>query len=300
MRVLTTRTQTTTATSTEYRYADTAALTGLLVRQALHAPVTKRQHPREALTQDTITMLHMYRSRSASVHSQGQLVLPDAMKLVPLFMNSLFKLPAFRDKVDTRAEDAAVSQSALWRMPSGELLSVLYPSFYPLCGAPRSAGQRVLLSPRRADSDAAVYLPANVPAGAFRVTANQTYLVEVGNTLYIWIGAEVPCAWLQEAFGVSRFAEITEASLATAAERSEGAEPSLPERILAMIEELQARRAPGPPLVVRTVVPNTIEEAKLCTLLVEDAIMGEPSYVNYLCDIHAAIQKKLEAELSIW
>lgn len=255
--------------------------------------VSKRVHPRETVTNECIHLLHMYRSRSSSYHSNGQLVLPEAMKLLPLFLNSLYKQPAFRDKVDTRTEDAIVSLHALWRMPSCALMATLYPVFYPLVDLPRSCGTTVTISPHRGlASPDGVYMPSNVPCSGFRATAKGAYLIEAGSALYLWLGAEVPSSWVQDVYGAECLAD------ADLALRPRGDPAALPDRIIAMVDELRARRTPGPCLPLRTVLPNTSDEAQLCTLLVEDAILGEQSYVNYLCDIHAAIQQKAEA--SVW
>lgn len=140
-------------------------------------------------------------------------------------------------------------------------------------------------------------MPSSVPSSGFRATAKGAYLVETGTALYLWIGNEVPASWMEEVYGVDSLDSVPPAEVVV---QPRGEPEHLADRILAMVAELRARRAPGPFLPLRTVLPNTSDEAQLCTAtLVEDAIVGEQSYVNYLCDIHAAVQAKGESA-SVW
>ena len=71
------------------------------------------------------------------------------------------------------------------------------------------------------------------------------------------------------------------------------ADSELANRVRGVIDEVQRRRRPGPPLQLRLVPPATHEFAKLEALLVEDRMQGLPDYKEVLGKMHAAIQTRM-------
>jgi hypothetical protein len=77
-----------------------------MVRKAAES-VIQRKSLRQELTDECVSMLYTYRARCTTQHSNGQLVLPEALKVVPLFLSALFKVAAFREKSDVRIAEAS-------------------------------------------------------------------------------------------------------------------------------------------------------------------------------------------------
>jgi protein transport protein SEC24 len=50
----------------------------------------------DTLTEKGVGMLAVYRKHCASTSSPGQLILPEALKLLPVYMNALMKTDMFR------------------------------------------------------------------------------------------------------------------------------------------------------------------------------------------------------------
>jgi protein transport protein SEC24 len=104
--------------------------------------------------------------------------------------------------------------------------------------------------------------------------------------LFLWVGEDVHASVINEVFGVWNVEHIDPlAELDLNEERLSG-------RIMVAVEEIRARRQPGPFLPLRIVLPNTMDEGRLFAWLVEDGIAGEQPYADYLCDVHTAIQQK--------
>lgn len=218
------------------------------------------------------------------MQSRGQLVLPEGLKMVPLMLSAMFKLPAFRDRSDVRVGDAVAQLTALWRMPTSQLISFLYPNFYPVHNMNVSCGMKCA-------KDNSIYVPATVPATSGSVTSTGMYIVENGNALFLWIGDDVRNTLLNDMFGVWSLDQVD----ATAELESDP--NTLSGRILAIIEELRIRRAPGPRMPLKIILPGTTDDARMHALLVEDGYAGEQPYVDFLCDLHQRIQNR---EDQVW
>jgi hypothetical protein len=108
------------------------------------------------MTEHTIEMLHSYRKHCAASSSPGQLILPDSLKLLPLYLAVIGKLCAFNTNklVDTKARpgapprppfadvavraDARMAQLELLNgLPANRIVPFLYPRLFALhsmCG----------------------------------------------------------------------------------------------------------------------------------------------------------------------
>jgi protein transport protein SEC24 len=280
LRVQTLHLHVTSSANNEFRYADTASVCAHMVRKAAEA-VLQRKSPRQELTDECVSMLYTYRARCTTQHSNGQLVLPEALKVLPLFLSALFKTAAFREKSDVRIAEAITQLRAILRMPSEVLLPYLYPCIFSLSNMPLKMAH----SPAW-NNEPLVSLPATLPATSSRVTSANIHLLETGHMLFLWVGEDVHASVINDAFGVWNVEHIDPyAELDPNEERLSG-------RIMVAVEEIRARRRPGPFLPLRIVLPNTMDEGRLFAWLCEDGIAGEQPYADYLCDIHTAIQQK--------
>jgi protein transport protein SEC24 len=196
LRVQTLHLHVTSSANNEFRYADTAAVCAHVVRKAAES-VLQRKSPRQELTDETVSMLYTYRARCTTQHSNGQLVLPEALKVVPLFLSALFKVAAFREKSDVRIAEAITQLRAILRMPSEMLLPYLYPCIFPLT----NLGLKMAHSPAW-NNDSHVSLPATLPATSSRVTSANIHLLETGHMIFLWVGEDVHASVINDVFGV--------------------------------------------------------------------------------------------------
>lgn len=97
-----------------------------------------------AMNENTIEMLHSYRRNCAPNSSPGQLILPESLKLLPLYVSALGKLPAFACNRQPSKEGAARSPAdvavrsdariadliSVNSMPPHRLIPYFYPRLY--------------------------------------------------------------------------------------------------------------------------------------------------------------------------
>lgn len=81
-----------------FRHAELDTILNYLMKQAcdqLRANKTAKQ-VKDALTEKAVEMLAVYRKHCATSSSPGQLILPEALKLLPVYMGALLKTDLFR------------------------------------------------------------------------------------------------------------------------------------------------------------------------------------------------------------
>merc|ERR1719175_371275 len=87
---------------------------------------------REELMQQCATILACYRKNCASPSSAGQLILPECMKLLPLYTNCLMKSDALSGGSDLGCDDRAFHMSTVSSMDVASSLVYFYPRLIPL------------------------------------------------------------------------------------------------------------------------------------------------------------------------
>ena len=65
---------------------------------------------REAVVSATVSILHTYRKMCASKTAAGQLILPETLKLLPLYALSLTKHALLRAGTDVRADEVPLAR----------------------------------------------------------------------------------------------------------------------------------------------------------------------------------------------
>ena len=143
-----------------YRYADLDVLMNVLLRQAVALAPKKTLHAcREAVVAATVKMLYTYRKMCASASTAaGQLILPESLKLLPLYALSLTKHGALRPGVEVRADERAALMAAAVRMPVACSVAFIYPRLFSLMGLSDSVGAL--------DTDGTPHLPPSTPLAA--------------------------------------------------------------------------------------------------------------------------------------
>ena len=83
-----------------------------------------------------VNILHAYRINCASTSSYGQLILPESLKLLPLYSGSLLKQIAFRRQdLNTRIDDRYAQMVLMLGASVITSSMLLYPKLYSIfCG----------------------------------------------------------------------------------------------------------------------------------------------------------------------
>ncbi|XP_040462652.1 protein transport protein Sec24C isoform X4 [Falco naumanni] len=255
-----------------YRNCETDTLINYLAKYAyrgvLSSPV---KTVRDALINQCAQILACYRKNCASPSSAGQLILPECMKLLPVYLNCVLKSDVLQPAPEVTTDDRAYIRQLVTSMDVAETNVFFYPRLLPLTKAD-------------VDSDS---LPPAIRNSEERLSKGDIYLLENGLNIFVWVGVNVQQGLIQNLFGVSSFGQISSA-LSTLPVL----ENPFSKKVRSVINMLQMQRSRYMKLII------VKQEDKLEMLfkhfLVEDkSLSGGASYVDFLCHMHKEIRQLL-------
>ncbi|XP_009468849.1 PREDICTED: protein transport protein Sec24C isoform X1 [Nipponia nippon] len=255
-----------------YRNCETDTLINYLAKYAyrgvLGSPV---KTVRDALINQCAQILACYRKNCASPSSAGQLILPECMKLLPVYLNCVLKSDVLQPGPEVTTDDRAYIRQLVTSMDVAETNVFFYPRLLPLTKAD-------------VDSDA---LPAAIRNSEERLSKGDIYLLENGLNIFVWVGVNVQQGLIQNLFGVSSFSQISN-TLSTLPVL----ENPFSKKVRSVVDMLQVQRSRYMKLII------VKQEDKLEMLfkhfLVEDkSLSGGASYVDFLCHMHKEIRQLL-------
>ncbi len=311
-----------------YRYSDLEVVLLSLIRQTCRAmvdPPTPLEQVRAELQSACVKVLTQYR-KYCSGHSQpGQLILPESLKLLPIYVLGLLKTDLLRlntgragvlispkSVLRISADARAAMVARLNRLSCSLTTSLLYPRIHDL------SDLSVLSRRPLSDPNAAGFAPPRVKkapellwASAEKLSRSGMYLLENGDKLLLWLGAELDPAIVSECF-IRQDPPTTAPAGVASALPGETAEPRQqqqqqharyllktgPSAAGTNAEALgkfiggivHSRRAIGASLVLEIIQAGSPMESLFTLLLCEDKLASEHSYVDFLCWIHKEIQ----------
>uniref|UniRef100_A0A8C0LE76 SEC24 homolog C, COPII coat complex component n=1 Tax=Canis lupus dingo TaxID=286419 RepID=A0A8C0LE76_CANLU len=249
-----------------YRNCETDTLINYMAKFAyrgvLNSPV---KTVRDTLITQCAQILACYRKNCASPSSAGQLILPECMKLLPVYLNCVLKSDVLQPGAEVTTDDRAYVRQLVTSMDVAETNVFFYPRLLPL-----SATE-----------------PPAVRASEERLSNGDIYLLENGLNLFLWVGASVQQGVVQSLFNVSSFSQITSGLSVLPV-----LDNPLSKKVRGLIDSLRAQRSRYMKLIV------VKQEDKLEMLfkhfLVEDkSLSGGASYVDFLCHMHKEIRQLL-------
>lgn len=279
IRVHTLRTGVSTTLPNLFRNADLDATVGTLARRTVIKSI-KLGMPaaREQLTNANIDILTSYRKNCANNPSAGQLILPEALKLLPVYSLALIKSNTFRQGTDVRVDERVQDMFDILSMPLGQVLPWIYPRLFPLHLMASMAGT--------VDGSGAVILPTTEGLAVEKINSTGVYLMHdmTSHHIFFWIGDKVNAKIIQYMFNVESSDLINAATLETTAS----------ERICNIVRELRRQRQNSRDfLQVIHEKRGSLENLFLQRLVEDKSANGVWSYVEYLCHLHRHIQTRL-------
>ena len=101
------------------------------------------KNTKEKLLNDLIEMLHTYRSQCANQTNPSQLVLPETLTMLPLYLLSIIKNPGFKLLTSCRLDEKIAAIYNLVPLSMETFSYVLYPRVYPI----QNIGETVSIDP---------------------------------------------------------------------------------------------------------------------------------------------------------
>jgi len=261
-----------------FRYADMDATLTCVCKQVMTMSMTKSLRTiRDQLTQTCVKILLAYRKNCASSTSPGQLILPEAFKLFPLYALCILKSKALKGgpvASDVRAYYMRVFKGATTAIT----LSMLYP-------------RMIAVHTLDAADNENFHMPPLMRTSYLRMEAHGAYLIENADNAILWLGNAISPQIINDIYGVENLDEL-DIRMTTL--------PQLPNpfsiRLRRIIDQLQASHDNRPMSILIVRQGKDGLEVEFSNMLVEDQNNDAMSYVDYLCFVHKLIQGELTGE----
>ncbi|XP_015802499.3 protein transport protein Sec24D [Nothobranchius furzeri] len=255
-----------------YKSCETDALINFFAKSAYRAILTQPvKNVREILVNQTAHMLACYRKNCASPSAVSQLILPDSMKVLPVYMNSLMKTSPLVGSTELPTDERAHQRQSLMTMGVEETQLLLYPRLLPLHN----------IDP---GSEA---VPAPVRCSEERLLDSGMFLLENGHSMFLWLGQASPPDLTQNLFNVPSLAHLQDNTCVLPE-----LDNLLSKKIHSIISELLEKRPNS--MKLQIVRQRDKPEMVFRQFLVEDkGLHGGASYVDFLCYVHREIRQLL-------
>eukprot|EP00055_Hartaetosiga_balthica_P010598 m.45719 g.45719 ORF g.45719 m.45719 type:complete len:969 (+) comp7234_c0_seq1:3-2909(+) len=269
IRVHTNSYRTTSQLAELFRGADIDAVTSVLpklcVDDVLKGSLTKI---RSRLTSTVVGILACYRKHCTSTKTPaGQLILPEGLKLLPLYANCLLRSLAFKFGKDVSPDDRVYNLHFVLTQPPDALLAYLYP---------RMIEMHLAVTKKT--------FPQGIRPSSRYIKDHGIYLIENGLSMWVWVGHLVPSSTITDIFGADCYENINASITSLTRYDNESSQ-----RFNDIVDELRRQRGVDMPFqLVKQKEPNVIYFNKL---LVEDKYNDLTSYVDYLCYVHREVQQ---------
>nr|DBA28906.1 TPA: hypothetical protein GDO54_009191 [Pyxicephalus adspersus] len=255
-----------------YKSCETDALINFFAKSAYKAILN---HPlktvRDVLIGQTAHMLACYRKNCASPSAVSQLILPDSMKVLPVYMNCLLKNEVLVGSAEIATDERAFQRQLLMSMDVASSQLFFYPLLLPLHTLDTK-------------SDA---IPSAVRCSEERLSEGGIFLLANGISMFLWLGVSSPPEFIQGIFNVPSFAHITPE--ATSLPQLDS---SYSRKLRKIMELIQTKSSHSMKLVL--VKQKDKAEMAFRQLLVEDkGLLGGASYMDFLCLVHKEIRQLL-------
>ncbi|XP_053392421.1 protein transport protein Sec24C-like [Mercenaria mercenaria] len=238
------------------------------IRNTLHkSPRETREH----IMTEVANVLACYRKNCASPSSAGQLILPECMKLLPLYGNCVIKSDGIQGGQDISTDDRSYLMHLINAMDVKSSCAFFYPRLIPLHN----------LDPKTAE------IPVAMRCSSERLMDNGVYLLENGVSMFMWIGHSVDPEWVQNVFSVQSAAQIDIDKCCLLHLENEESHV-----VRDVLHKIRAQRNRYMKLTI--VRQRDKLEPWFNHFLVEDKGQnGSASYVDFLCHIHKEIRNLL-------
>ncbi|KAJ7397440.1 SEC24 D, COPII coat complex component [Pitangus sulphuratus] len=226
---------------------------------------------RDILVNQTAHMLACYKKNCASPATVSQLILPDTMKVLPVYMNCLLKSYVLVGRAEIPTDERAFHRQLVMAMGVADTQLFFYPCLLPIHSLDLK-------------SDA---VPAAVRCSEERLSEGGAFLLANGLSMFLWLGASVSPELIQGLFNVPSFAHIS-----TDATSLPDLDNPISKKLKHILEQIQSQK----PHTMKLIIVKQREQPEMLfrQFLVEDkSIYGGASYVDFLVCIHKEISQLL-------
>eukprot|EP00899_Mesostigma_viride_P012163 jgi/Mesvir1/20948/Mv08019-RA.1 len=254
-----------------YKMADMDALFAVMVKQGVQkAALQTLAQLREGAVSTCVNTLHAYRKFCATTSAAGQLILPEALKLMPLYTLALTKSLGLR--ANTRLDDRAHWMGRMRYLPPSLCVATVYPRMFAIHTLSQQGSGEVL--------------PPLVSLSSENLDPDGMFLLENGENAFLWVGKSARREQVQQLFGVDSIDAIKPNQF-----QLQEFDNDLSRQLNRIVNEIRLQRCSY--LRLRLVKKSDPLEGIFFSYLVEDRVdQAGMSYVEFLCHVHRQIQNK--------
>lgn len=271
------------------KFIDQDAVYSIIAKEAaskLSTSSTTLKEIRQVVTEKTVDILAGYRKNfSSQPHPPGQLVMPEKLKELSMYMLGLIKTRAFKggnETSDRRVHELRMIQS----MGPTELSLYLYPRMIPIHNLNPEDG---FLDEKTGH----LKLPPAIRTSFSRVEPGGVYLVDNGQQCLLWFHGQTSPNLLADLFGEGK---DSLSSLDPYSATLPVLETHLNAQVRNIMEFLKPLRG-SKALTIQLARQNMDgAEYEFARLLIEDRNNEAQNYVDWLVQIHKAVQLELAGQ----
>ena len=232
-----------------------------------------------------VNILYFYRSRVSIQSSPAQFVLPDSLRLLPLYGLGLIKSHALIPMDETKLDYKVAMIYQLCYCSLTHFLTKLYPRLYKITDISKADSNIGEVT------DAGyISVPTNIPATKEKITNSDAYLIGDADYIYVYIRNECAAEWIKAIFGVDSLRELIHENATTLPEIKTPEN----EKLNALINELRRQKG-GSFQAIKIAFQNSqYERIIILYLLSEDTKNSKRdyNYSQYLSTLHKGIIEK--------
>jgi len=258
-----------------YRCCELDATVNFLSKHALRQVLSSTpQAIKDSLILKCVQILACYRQHCATPSTSGQLILPECMKLLPLYVNCMIKSDVLAGGSEMSSDDRAFLMQATLSMPTNITSSYFYPRVIALHSLDLDHEDDLIPEQMRCLGD--------------NLHDYGVYLLENTISMFIWVGLQVDPQFLQDAFGVAAIGQL-DVEATTLPEL----DTPISKRIRQIVDAIQDRNPRH--LKIQIVRQKDKLEPWFRHYVVEDKGFNAShlSYVDFLCHVHKEIRNLL-------
>ncbi|TKY50764.1 transport protein Sec24 [Spatholobus suberectus] len=225
---------------------------------------------REQVTNLCINALFSYRKFCATVSSSGQLILPEALKLLPLYTLALTKSTGLRT-------EGKIDERSFWiNYVSSISAPLAIPLVYP---------RMVAIHDLDSKEDEESVIPPFLPLSSEHISDDGIYLLENGHDCLIYVGDSVSPDIVRKLFGVATVDEVPTLLVLQQYDNP------LSKKLNEVVNEIRRQRCSY--LRLKLCRKGDPSGMSFFSCMIEDKSAGGFSYVEYLIHVHRQIQNKM-------
>jgi len=186
--------------------ADQTAIIGMLTKFAADRACNDSMgDAREGLVVSCVDAAETYKSHASISVPQG-LVMPNTLKLMPLYVLACLRTAGFRES--SRIDDRAAMFNNFKSLPLFQLMQVVYPDLYRVDDL-TDEGDNVIVE-ESDDGEIRIPQPPRLQLSFERISATGMYILDIGDIHYLYLCRGIHQMLLERTFGVTRLHEVDE------------------------------------------------------------------------------------------